>query len=228
MTPSTTRIGLPKSGLFAHASPRLVERLSDIASPRHLDAGAELFCHGDPADAVYFIEDGQLDVSILTSDGRKLSLDILQAGDVVGEIALFDDGARTATITAKTDVKLRRLSRRDMETMVMDTPELALDLLALAGSRMRWLTQQVQEQALLTLQERLARKILHLTTTGAQTTDSLVMSQAELAEFLAVTREAVSKTLTVWKQSGVIELSRGRMEIRDRAAIRIMAGVSFF
>lgn len=203
--------------------------LGQIATLKTLDAGEELFAQGDRADAVYFIATGNLDVSVVAADGKKLSLDILQAGDVVGEIALFDDGARTATITARTSARLWRLPRSQLQAAVQKDPEIALDLLALAGKRMRWLTQQIHEQAFLSLEERLARKILHLTSyENGITSDTLAMPQGELAEFLAVTREAVSKTLTSWKQQGVIELGRGKLVILDRAAVRMRAGFGFF
>lgn len=220
---------LPKSGLFAFASVGLMRQLGTIATLQHFREGTEVFAQGDPGDAMYFIDRGQLEVSVLTPDGRKMSLDILKDGDVVGEIALLDEGVRTATITAKTESRLWRLSRGDLRAAIADDPELSLELLGLAGKRMRWLTRQIHEQAFLSLQERLAAKILHLTTTAEDgETDTLCMSQSEIADFLAVTREAVSKTLTGWKQSGVIKLGRGRVIILDRDALRLMAGLQFF
>ena len=219
----------PKSGLLAHAPRQLIERLSEIAKAETFGAGAVVVEQGDPGEAAYFIENGLLEVSVRSSDGKNLALDLLQPGDVVGEIALFDDGPRTATITAKTDARLLRLSRHDLAASLANEPEMVLALLEVAGKRMRWLTQQIHEQAFLSLQERLARKILHLTRQeDGQTNDTLKMAQGELAEFLAVTREAVSKTLTGWKDSGLIDLKRGKLIILDRAELRMMAGFSFF
>ena len=220
---------LPKSGLFAFASARLLKQLGSIATLQHFDAGTEVFAQGDPGDAMYFIDHGRLEVSVISPDGRKLSLDILKDGDVLGEIALLDEGLRTATITAKTHSRLWRLSRRDLKAAIADDPELSMELLVLAGKRLRWLSRQIHEQAFLSLQERLAAKILHLTSeSDDEGMNTLYMSQSELADFLAVTREAVSKTLTSWKQSGAVELGRGKLIILDRDALRMMAGVHFF
>ncbi len=220
---------LPKSGLFAFASVQLLRQLGSIATLQHFKAGTEIFAQGDPGDAMYFIDEGHLEVSVMAADGRKLTLDILKDGDVVGEIALLDEGLRTATITARTPCRLWRLSRGDLKSAIANDPELALELLGLAGKRLRWLTRQIHEQAFLSLQERLAAKVLHLTSEGEDDDlDTLYMSQSELADFLAVTREAVSKTLTVWKQNGVIELGRGKLVVLDRDALRLMAGLHFF
>ena len=220
---------LPKSGLFAFASARLLEQLGSIATLHHFSAGAEVFAQGDPGDAMYFIDEGRLEVSVISPDGRKLSLDILKDGDVVGEIALLDEGLRTATITARTHSRLWRLSRKDLKVAIAEDPELSMELLVLAGKRLRWLSRQIHEQAFLSLQERLAAKILHLTSeSDDEDTDTLYMSQSELADFLAVTREAVSKALTGWRQNGAIELGRGKLTILDRDALRMIAGVHFF
>ena len=222
-------IDLPKAGVLAFASRRLLDFLGQIATLQALETGEELFAQGDSADAVFFIETGLLEVSVVAADGKKLSLDILQPGDVVGEIALFDDGPRTATITARETARLWRLPRVPLQNALRRDPEFALDLLALAGKRMRWLTQQIHEQAFLGLEERLARKILHLTShENGETVDTLEMPQGELAEFLAVTREAVSKILAGWKQQGLIELGRGKLVILDRAEVRMRAGFGFF
>lgn len=221
--------GVPKSGLFAQASPNLIEGLGRIVTAEVFQPDSKVFSQGDPGDAAYFIESGQLEVSVLSADGKKLSLDILQSGDVVGEIALFDDGPRTATITARKASRLLRLSRADLGKALGKDPGLAMEMLEIAGKRLRWLSQQIHEQAFLTLQERMARKILHLTRTGdGDPIEILDMAQGELAEFLAVTREAVSKTLTSWKQSGLIDLKRGKLIILDRPGLRLRAGLSFF
>ena len=70
---------------------------------------------------------------------------------------------------------------------------------------------------------RLARKILYLTVDGSEHLSMLTLSQAELAEFVGATREAVSKTLSLWKRAGVIDATRGGVKVLDRDALQVMA-----
>ncbi len=212
---------MPDGEFWTRAQTRLGRRLERISTPVELAAKQTLFELGDIGDSAYVIERGELVVSTVSSDGRKLSLDILHPGMLVGEIALFDDGPRTASIAAWTDTRLLRVSRADLAAMLTQDPDLALELLQLAARRMRYLTNQIQQQSLNPLPQRLAQKILHLLSFDKK--QSLVMSQADLADFLGATREAVSRILTTWKKSGILDLRRGQIAILDRSAIERIA-----
>jgi len=208
---------LPQTGFLSGISDRLKQMLESQATEVRLGAGDVLFEQGDAGDALFAITDGALEFSILSAAGRKLSLDIMRPGAVFGEIALFDPGDRTATATALEPSRVLRLRNRDVVSQVLAHPELASDLLRLAGQRMRWMGNQFNEQVFLAMPIRLARKLLYLT---PETGDGkLALSQSELAEFVGATREAVSKTLAAWKRGGVIEISRGGLVILDRAAL---------
>lgn len=220
MTPT-----LPKAGFLLNCSDELKQMLEHRASPVALSAADVLFEQGDVGDALYAIVDGTLEFSILSASGRKLSLDMMGPGAVFGEIALFDPGPRTATVTALTDARLLRVRNADVLDQITRDPAMASDLIRLAGERMRWMGKQMNEQVFLPLPARLARKLLHL----AQVSNGpLALSQSELAEYVGATREAVSKTLSSWKRDGILDLNRKALEIRDQSALEILADVDEF
>lgn len=215
---------LPQSGFLSDASEELKELLHSLATDVTLASGDILFEEGDDGDALYALLRGQLELSVLSADGRKLSLDVVRPGALFGEIALFDPGPRTATATALEDTTLRRIRNGDLLKAIADHPQLAADLIRLAGQRMRWMNKQLSEQVFLPLSTRLARKVLYLSGESG----TLSLSQAELAEFVGATREAVSKTLSTWKKQETIRLTRGGLDILDRAALDTLAGVDQF
>ncbi|MDE4173475.1 Crp/Fnr family transcriptional regulator [Phaeobacter sp. PT47_59] len=212
---------LPDTGFLSGASAPLRQMLESQASDIRLSQGETLFEQGDTGDALYAIVEGALEFSILSVSGRKLTLDLMRPGAIFGEIALFDPGERTATVTATEPSRLRRLRNRDILGQIERHPELAGDLLRLAGQRMRWMSAQLNEQVFLPMPVRLARKLLYLTPEGGN--GRLGLSQSELAEFVGATREAVSKTLSNWKRSGIIEINRGALQIIDRKALGLLA-----
>jgi CRP-like cAMP-binding protein len=212
---------LPDTGFLSLASDRLKRLLAGQATEISLAQGDVLFEQGDEGDALFVILDGAVEFSILSAEGRKLSLDIMRAGAIFGEIALFDPGPRTATATASLPTRVRRVRNPDVLEQLSKHPELAADMIRLAGQRMRWMNTQLNEQVFLPISSRLARKLLHLTADNV--CGSLELSQAELAEFVGATREAVSKTLGTWKRSGVIQASRGGLQILDRDALNALA-----
>lgn len=214
---------LPDSGFLSGASDKLKRMLAAQAMPVTLAEGEVLFEQGETGDSLYAILAGQLEFSILAADGRKLSLDMMGPGAIFGEITLFDPGPRTATVTALAPCRLLRVRHDDVLANIRENPELTDDVIRLAGQRMRWMGRLLNEQVFLPLPTRLARKLLHLTGVAGGDGDALSLSQAELAEFVGATREAVSKTLSSWSKAGVIASGRGGLVIKDRAALRTLA-----
>lgn len=214
---------MPKSGFLSQASETLLDMLTSLATEVKLNTGDVLFEQGDEAREIYALIDGLLEVSVLSMDGRKLALNMLRPGALFGEIALFDPGERTATVTALEPSVLRRVRYDDVLDQVREEPELAIDLIHLAGQRMRWMDRQLNEQVFLPMPTRLARKILYLTERPEGGVATLALSQSELAEFVGATREAVSKTLSGWKKLGVVDSARGALMVVDRPALHALA-----
>lgn len=214
---------LPKTGFLAHASQDLLRLLNSVATEVELEPGQVLFEQGDIGDALYAIMSGMLEISIISREGRKLSLDVMRPGSLFGEIALFDPGVRTASVTALEPTCVRGVKNADVLAAIREAPGLGIDMIQLAGERMRWMSSQLNEHVFLPMPARLARKILYLTVDGSEHLALLTLSQAELAEFVGATREAVSKTLSLWKKAGVIDASRGGVKVIDRNALQVMA-----
>ncbi|MGR3616485.1 MAG: Crp/Fnr family transcriptional regulator [Paracoccaceae bacterium] len=214
-------IDLPDTGFLSFASDRLKRLLASQATEIKLTQGEVLFEQGDDGDALFVIIGGTVEFSILSANGRKLSLDIMRPGAIFGEIALFDPGPRTATATALEPTCVRRVRNPDVLEQLKLHPDVAADMIRLAGQRMRWMSTQLNEQVFLPISSRLARKLLHLTSeTGDRT---LRLSQSDLAEFVGATREAVSKILSAWKRDRVIDASRGGLTILNRDALTALA-----
>lgn len=203
---------LPAKGFLAEASPALRDALSQRAERVSLASGATLFCEGDVGDALFAVVSGQLDLSVLAEDGRRFGLDLLEPGAVFGEVALFDPGPRTATVTARKTSQLLRLRHEALKSLLRDSPDLAGDMMHLMGQRMRAMSGQLADQVFLSLAPRLARRVLHLSGDAPR----LTMSRADLAEHAGATREAVTKVLTGWQRENVISLGRGWIEVQDR------------
>ena len=213
----------PNTGFLSEASDRLRTMLAGLASEKALDRGEVLFEQGDEGDALYAIIEGTLEVSFLAMSGRKLALSLMRPGEIFGEIALFDSGPRTATITAAEPSRVLRVRRNDVMNQIRQHPDLAVDMIRLAGLRMRWMGVQLNEQVFLPMPVRLARKLLHLAGQQDDPSERITLSQSELAEFVGATREAVSKTISIWKRNNVVEASRGGILIQDFDALRQLA-----
>ena len=214
---------LPRAGYLADTSQALHSALRTLAREVHLAPQETLFEQGDPGDALFAVQSGRLEISVLSEDGRRLVLDVMRRGAILGEIALFDPGPRTATVTAVVETRLLRVTNRDMMAAIARSPDLAADMIRLAGQRMRAMNRQIAEQALLPLGTRLARKLMYLAAEEPDGRAHLRMSQANLAEFVGGSREQVSKTLNAWKRAGVVEITRMGVRVRDPDGLAMLA-----
>lgn len=196
----------------------LLSLLTDDLMELHLSAGETLFDQDEFDDRLFVLDEGELEVSVLAATGRKLSLNRLQPGSVFGEIAIFDPGPRTARIKALVPSRLRFTRQRDLLAAIARKPALAGELLLLAGRRMRWMSRQLEDQVFLPPASRLASKTLYL----AGSDGEIAMSQAQLADYVGVTREVVSRILTGWRRAGLVEVGRGRIRVLDRAGLKEM------
>lgn len=210
------------SGVSRPASARLLDMLKPLATPTRLDKGQDLFSQGDEADALYVVVDGVLEISTLSEDGRRLAHILLKPGTVFGEVALFDGGQRSATVSAKQKAELLRIARVDLLNEIQNNSGLAVELLQLTIGRLRWMSAQLEDHVFQSVPVRLARRLNFLFMTMS-TNSEIRISQSELAEHVGATREAVSKILSQWRETGVVQLGRGKITILDPVGLADLA-----
>ena len=217
--PNAPRPGLGPAG---PASPRVLATLRRLASVIVLESGSELFQQGDAADTLYVLDEGTLEISVNSEDGRRLALNVLRSGTIFGEVALFEGGRRSATVTALEPCRMLRIHRGAVITEVRSNPDFALDMLRLCIKRFLWVNALLEDQVFQPLGVRLARRVVFLLETSAEG-NVVPMSQRELADHVGATREAVTKTLADWKKAGIVEIGRGRLTIVDVDALHAQA-----
>ncbi len=98
----------------------------------YLKPGETIFKEGEPAKELYIIQSGKVEIQV----GNRL-LDTLEANDIFGEMALIDGAPRSATATAKTEVALVPMSKKDFLSLVTKAPTFALDVMGMLARRLR-------------------------------------------------------------------------------------------
>ncbi len=175
--------------------------------------GETLFVKGDKGDALYGIRRGQIRIETGTASGDTLTLNVLGPGDLFGEIALFDGQARTADAVASEPSELFVLRRSDFLAYLEKDARVAVRVIELLCQRIRWVSDRMEETALLPFQVRLARRLAILVDDFGM---EINISQDRLANYVGVARETVNRQLQIWRRAGVLDLGRGRIMILDR------------
>jgi CRP/FNR family cyclic AMP-dependent transcriptional regulator len=123
--------------LFEHLSDDERLRLSEVVDSRDLPAGETLFHAGEPGESLFVVRTGEVELFIKDTAGQKIVLTVAGEGEIFGELALLDRGARTATAVALIDTQLLELDRGDLLLLFQKTPVAALRLLAAMGHMTR-------------------------------------------------------------------------------------------
>jgi CRP/FNR family cyclic AMP-dependent transcriptional regulator len=128
---------LAKNELFEQLTEEDRAQLALVVDRRELKAGTTLFQAGEPGESLFVVTAGEVELFIKDTAGQKIVLTVARDGEIFGELALLDRGARTATALALVDTELLELDRDDLLLLFQKTPEAAVRLLAAVGHMTR-------------------------------------------------------------------------------------------
>ncbi len=208
------RVALLSSPLFEAMNPEELEEVLRLSSERRVTRGASIFQKGDEGSSMMAVLSGRVRVSSVSVEGREITLNVIDPGEVFGEIALLDGKPRSADCTAIEETMLLVLERRHFLPFLQRHESLYLRLIAVLCEKLRNTSMALEELALFDLPARLARVLLKLALDyGRQTQQGIridvKMSQRDLSNLVASTRESVNKQLRIWRDDRVVDLDGG-------------------
>ncbi len=192
------------------------------------EPGQTIFARGDAGSEVYLVVRGRVRLSVFSLDGRLLSFKHADAGDIFGEIAALDGGARTADAIALTRVDAMTLTQERLVRLIEANPRVARAAIACLCQRLRDTSEQVEAIALHPVEVRVARFLLSglkLREGGLSPESTAVlelgMSQSELASLVGASRQKVNAALALLEGAGAIERMRGRVTCNIAKLVQI-------
>jgi CRP-like cAMP-binding protein len=193
---------------------------------RSVRRGATIFVKGDPGTALMAVLRGSVKISVPSSGGHEAVLNIINPGQVFGEIALLDGQPRTADAVAMTDCELMVIDRRDFIPFLRREPDVALKLIETLCARIRRTSAQVEDVMHLSLPARLAKALLELTggVEASSARRKARIMQRELGNIIGMSRESTNKQLRAWEARNWVRLGRGGIELVDPAALVKLVG----
>lgn len=208
--------------LLAAATTAELEVLTATAYRKRLARGQVLFSEGEPSRDLYVVVRGRVKVVVTSPRGGELVLDVLEPGDVLGELSLLDEQPRSTGAEAVEDAELLAVPTDAVRAVFAGSPALTTALaLELAGT-VRRLTGAASDLVFLDLRRRLAKLLLDLV--GAAGVGDLGMPQADVAARLGATRQSVNRALAALAQRGWIDVDGASVRVLDRASLERFAG----
>ncbi len=223
------RDALLASPFFSHLRAPELEELIANSSERRVARGTLIFSKGDPGQFMLAVLSGLIRVGATSVDGREVTLNVIGPGEIVGEIALLDGRPRSADAVAAEETTLMVIERRFFMPFLIRHEGLVERLLGVLCDRLRRTSAALEELALLDLPGRLARLLIKLAGDYGQTTDDGVrinirLSQRDISNLVAATRESVNKQLRIWREAGLINIVGGHITLLNLAAFYKLLG----
>jgi CRP/FNR family transcriptional regulator, cyclic AMP receptor protein len=216
--PSDTVKLLARVPTFETLGPEELERVAQVAVPRSFDAHHVIFREGDASNTCYIVRSGHARAVRQSGDGRSISLAHFGPGDIFGELAMFDDERRSATVETLEPVRAIAILGADMRRLLREHPEISAKLVIALGRRLRETNERLSRQSFQTVQSRvagvLARLVEQARAEGAEGDEVLVViTQADIAQLAGSSRESASRFLAVLERAGVVRQGRGRITV---------------
>ncbi len=211
--------------VFETLGPDDLQRVAQVAVPRRFEPGQIIFREGDESDTCYIVAGGHARALREHSDGRTIALARFGPGDIFGELAMFDDERRSATVEALDDLRALAILGPDMRRLLREHPDIAVQMVIALSRRLRAANERLARQSFQTVQSRVAGvlggMVEQARTEGAGDRDVLVTAtQAEVAQLAGSSRESARRFLAVLERAGVVTQGRGRVVVHDPSALQ--------
>jgi len=179
---------------------------------RDYPEGQAIFSQGDRADAVYFLEEGKVKLTVLSRQGKQAVIALLGPGHFFGEGCLAGQPLRMSTATATTDSSITLLPKAAMLRALHEDAEFSENFTMYLLSRNIRIEEDLVDQLFNSSEKRLARILLLLANFGKEGRPERVVpkvSQETLAEMVGTTRSRVSFFMNKFRKLGFIEYNGG-------------------
>ena len=211
--------------LFSGLEDKDTSTLVQFMRSRNLRRGATLFREGDTGDELYIVASGKLKIGRESPDGRENLLAVAGAGEIIGELSLFDPGFRSTTVTAITQSEVLSLKHADLMSWLEGRPQATMNLLKAMAQRLRRTNETVGALVFSDVPGRVANALLDFAHRFGQTSaeGTLVpheLTQEELAQLVGASRETVNKALADFAARNWIRLEPRAVVITDMERLR--------
>ena len=198
-----------KVPIFQSLSEKDLELISSLIRKRQFRKGQVLIHEGDKSEALYFIHYGNIKLSKITIEGKEQILNLMSHGDFFGELNVLQNAACNFSAYALEDTEVCMILRKDFEMVIQMYPNISVKLLHAMTERLVHAENLLQTLATKDAEVRLVDLILNLCEKFGRKTEngieiSLPITREEMANYIGVTRETISRKLNKFEDSGYI------------------------
>jgi CRP/FNR family cyclic AMP-dependent transcriptional regulator len=228
MTGMSARLYLSSVPLLRPLTQAQIDELAEGVVIQEAKPGRMLYLDGDPGDRVFVVHGGRVRCSRALRDGRVLTLAYREAGDLVGEMCVFDGAPRDEMAEVTAGSLISELPKAKVVALLRSDPALAFRFAAMMGERRRRIERRCELLVMHDVPARLAAVLIELGERhGAPCAEGVRIEsrtrQHDLADMIASTRTTVTVTLKNFERRGWVKVVDRRLVIADGEALKRIA-----
>ncbi|MFC1847134.1 Crp/Fnr family transcriptional regulator [Chloroflexota bacterium] len=200
------------------------EAIGKLVFKKKYDRGEMLLLEGEEATALYFIVAGVVKIFKTSADGKEQILAVIRPPETFNEVPVFDGGLNPASAQAMTPLSVCGISRNNMQLILRDHCQVAVNIIQVMAQRLRRLISLVEDLSFRHVIGRVARILLDYAVDPA---NGSRLTQRDMAAMAGTAREVVSRSLKTLETEGIIKIDKHRITITDREALKKMVEPAF-
>jgi len=209
--------------LFAELDLKARDQIARLCTGRAYSAREAIVSYKDTSRDVYFVLSGDVDVTLYSVNGKRITFNAKGAGEVVGELAAIDSQPRCADVVARNDVRIISMSGSDFQSAMSQHPEAARKMMLLLTAQVRELSERVFEFNALCVNNRIHVELLRNARHGTEEGDRRVISpaptHADIASRVSTHREAVTRELSRLTKDGLLQKDKDALIVTSIKAL---------
>jgi len=206
--------------LFCDLEPAALAAFERQTEMRTCRKGQLLYSQEDRAEVLFLLKRGRVQLYRLTPSGKRLDLAVIEPGAFFGEMPLVGESLRHTFAEATEDSLICVMSRSDIERLMRERSEVALRMIEVLSRRLALCEARLEEMAYRSVPARIAAVLLRLS--QRQAGEVVPITHQELGDMIGALRESVTKVLDEFQRAELVELSRGRVILRDVAGLQAL------
>lgn len=210
-----------KVPLFNRMSPDQLELIVKLIQRKHYKKGEYLLQQEEKFDVLYIVNSGRIKASHFTIEGREQILNIINEGDSIGELALLKEGKAPYDLIAMKDSNICTIPKVEFDALIIEHPQIMLSILSSAHDRIVSLEEHISAVTSNDADVRLKfllNTLSHGLNKEEQSEFTLDISREDMASFVGVSRETISRKLSKLVKTNIIEMvNRNTIRILDTA-----------
>jgi len=195
-----------------------LESIRKLVFEKSADRAEVVLLEGESAANLYFVASGAVKVFKTSAEGKEQILSIVRPGESFNDVPIFDGGPNLASARTMGPVLLYGIKKNDMEAILRDHPQIALNVIKVLARRVRHLVSLVEDLSFRHVISRVAKILFeHI---GGEMGRGPRLTQQEMAAMAGTAREVVGRSLKALEEEGAIKLDRHRIIITDKKALQ--------